>query len=108
MFRRNIRWMGVHVVTGSRYLGHLVGEPVLGKACMEEKLKGWMDSSEVLAGVARLNLQTIYAGLQKSLQQEWDFFQKTTPGIGEYFFPVKEALKNTSSWTFCRGNRLSS
>ena len=34
-----------------------------------------------------------YAGLQKSLQQEWPFAQCVTPGISEAFRLVEEALQ---------------
>ena len=40
---------------------------------MGEKVEGWQDSVATLAGVAHWHLQTAYAGLQKSLQQEWVF-----------------------------------
>ena len=32
--------------------------------------------------------QTSYTGLQKSLQQEWAFVQRVTPGIGPEFQPM--------------------
>ena len=47
----------------------------------------------VLAGVAHKHLQSAYAGLQKSLQQEWAFVQRVTPGVRESFGPVEEALR---------------
>ena len=47
---------------------------------------------EVLAGVARRHSQKVYAGIQKSLQQEWYLVQRVTPGIGEDFRPVEEAF----------------
>ena len=34
-----------------------------------------------------------HAGMQKSLQQEWDFVQHVIPGVGEEFHPAKEALQ---------------
>ena len=45
-----------------------------------------------MAGVARKHLQYAYAGLQKSLQQEWAFVQRVTPGIGAEFGPVEEEI----------------
>ena len=47
------------------------------------------------SGVARKHLQSAYAGLQKSLQQEWAFVQRVTPGIGDAFGPVEQALQET-------------
>ena len=49
----------------------------------------------ILAGFARKHPQSAYAGLQKSLQKEWAFVQRVTPGVGESFGPVEEALKET-------------
>ena len=42
-----------------------------------------------MAGVARKHPQSAYAGLQKSLQQEWAFVQRVTPGIEDEFIPVE-------------------
>ena len=47
----------------------------------------------VLTGVAHKHPQSAYTGLQKSLQQEWAFVQRVTPGVGETFGPVEEALR---------------
>ena len=47
---------------------------------------------KLLAGVAHKHPHSAYAGLQKSLQQEWSFVQRVTPGVGEAIGPVEEAL----------------
>ena len=47
----------------------------------------------VLAAVSHKHPQSAYVGLQKSLQQEWAFLQRVTPGVGEAFGPVEEALR---------------
>ena len=49
--------------------------------------------SKILSGVAHKHPQSPYAGLKKSLQQEWDFVQRVTPEVGDAFVPVEEALK---------------
>ena len=48
---------------------------------------------KLLAGVAHNHLQSDYSGLQKSLQQEWAFVQRVTPGVRDAFGPVEEAVK---------------
>ena len=53
-------------------------------------MEGWAESVRTLAGVARKHPQSAYKGLQKSLQQEWAFVQRVTPGIGDAFGPVEE------------------
>ena len=58
-------------------------------------MEGWADSVRILAGVANKHPQSAYAGLQKSLQQEWAFVQRVTPGIGDAFGPVEEEIETT-------------
>ena len=62
---------------------------------MAEKIKGWAESVKTLAGVAHKQPQSAYAVLQKSLQQEWEFVQRVTSGIGDSSGPVEEALQRT-------------
>ena len=62
---------------------------------MAEKIKGWTESVEILVGVSRKHPQSAYSGLQKSLQQEWAFMQRVTPGVGDAFIPVETALKDS-------------
>ena len=81
--------MGVWVVTGSLYLDGFIVDQESYKAWLTEKVEGWTHLSEVLAGVVRRYPQSDYAGLQNSLQQEWDFVQLVTPYIGELFYPVE-------------------
>ena len=50
---------------------------------------------ETLTGVSRKHPQSTYVGLQKSLQQEWEFVQRVTPGIGETFGLVEKTLRET-------------
>ena len=45
-----------------------------------------------LAGVSLNHPQSAYAGLQKSLQKEWAFVKRVTPGIGDAFVLVEKAL----------------
>ena len=62
---------------------------------VQTKVEGWAESVKTLAGVARKHPQSAYAGLQKSLQQEWEFIQRFTPDIGDTFGPVEEVLRDT-------------
>ena len=70
---------------------------------MAEKIKGWTESVEILSGVSQKHLQSAYSGLQKSLQQEWTFVQRVTPGIGNAFRLVETALKETFMPTLFEG-----
>ena len=62
---------------------------------MADKIKGSTESVEILSGVSQKHPQSAYAGLQKSLQQEWAFVQRVTPGVGNAFRPVEMAPKET-------------
>ena len=75
------RGMGIQVVAGSRYLGGYVGKRAAEVVWIQEKVEGWAESVQTLAGVACKQPQSAYAGLQKSLQQEWSFVQRVNLGI---------------------------
>ena len=47
-----------------------------------------------MARVAVCHRHTAYSGLQNSLQQDWHFMQRVTPGIGPSFQPVVEKLRD--------------
>ena len=55
-------------------------------------MEGWAEFVRTLARVACKHPQSTYVGLQKSLQQEWAFMQRVTPGIGDAFGPVEEEI----------------
>ena len=84
--------MGIQVVTRSQYLGGFVWERAAEVRWIHQNVEGWAESVRTLAGVACKHLQSTYAGLQKSLQQEWTFVQRVTPGIGDAFGPVEEEI----------------
>ena len=80
------------MVTGHRYLGGFLGDAAAEREWLEKKVQGWTELVAILAGVALKHPQCAYAGLQNSLQQEWAFVQRVTPGVGAAFGPVEEAL----------------
>ena len=90
----NFRGLGIRVVLGQRYLGGFIGDTEAEREWLREKLQGWTESVNVLVGVAHKHPQSAYAGLKKSLQQEWAFVQRVTPVVGEAFSPVEEALRD--------------
>ena len=61
---------------------------------MEEKLEGWKSLVAIIAVVVGKHPQTTYAGLQKSLQQEWDFVQHVTPYIGTSLHTMEDSLRD--------------
>ena len=89
--------MGRGALSGSRDQsgdGTLVpGGVEVERGWLKDKIQGWTESVRILSGVAQNNPQSTYAGLQKSLQQDWAFVQRVVPGGGDAFGPVEVALK---------------
>ena len=44
--------LGIRVVTGHRYVGGYIGDGEAERICLKEKVKGWTESVNILAGVA--------------------------------------------------------
>ena len=84
----HFRGLGIRVVTGHRYLGGYIRDKEVEGRWLVAKIKGWTESVDILAGVSQKHPQSSYAGLQKSLQQEWAFVQPVTPGVSDAFGPV--------------------
>jgi hypothetical protein len=61
------------VTSGCRYLGGFVGDSTLRDEWLEEKTSFWTAAIGELAATARLYPQSAYTGLQRSLQQEWQY-----------------------------------
>ena len=59
------------MVTGHRYLGGFLGDVSAEREGLGKKIDGWTESVAILAGVALKHLQSAYAGVKYSLQQEW-------------------------------------
>jgi hypothetical protein len=85
--------LGFTVVTGSRYLGGFIGEAPDQQAWIQEKTASWVSVIRELALVAEKYPQVAYAGLQKSLQQEWQFLQRVTKNLAEEFGAIEEAIQ---------------
>jgi hypothetical protein len=80
------------ITTGNRYLGGYIGEKESLVLWLREKVAYWTEAVKELASVAGPFPQSAYAGLQKSLQQEWQFVQRVIKGIGEEFTDVQKAI----------------
>ena len=67
------RGYGLQIIMVIMYLGVFVGMEASKSWLLNEKVDGWQDLVAIMAGVEVKHPQTAYAGLQKSLHQEWDF-----------------------------------
>ena len=87
--------LGFQVVPGSRYLGGFIGERSALVDWIQAKVAKWTHDIQSLAAAARAHPQAAYAGLQRSLQQEWQFVQRVVRDAGQFFDPVVQALHGT-------------
>ena len=88
------RGMGIKVIKGSCYIRVLFGYKG-GRGHMAGGEGTWVEKfGENLSGVTFKHPQSSYAGLQKSLQQEWVFVQRVTLDIRDAFGPVEQALRD--------------
>eukprot|EP00978_Attheya_sp_CCMP212_P021242 scaffold61838_cov69-Attheya_sp.AAC.5 len=74
--------MNFTIKSGNRYLGGFIGA----------RADEWTAGIKAIAKVAPQFPQTAYKGIQKSLQQEWQFGQRVIDGIGGKFSEVEAAL----------------
>ena len=56
-------------------------------------MEAWDHGIRLLAKIARRHPQLAYAGLGMSLQLEWQYLQRTVPGVGTMMGPIEEALR---------------
>jgi hypothetical protein len=69
------------VSTGERYLGGFIGESSAQDEWLDRKIQHWSQAVTSLAAAAVKFPQSAYSGLQRSLQQEWQFVQRVVRNI---------------------------
>jgi hypothetical protein len=89
------RFPAFRVKTGNRYLGGFIGENEVLNKWLGKKTKFWTEAVTDLTSVTQAFPQAAYSGLQNSLQQEWQFVQRVTKGIGPEFASVEQTLAET-------------
>ena len=85
--------LNFQVVTGSRYLGSFIGETMERDSWIANKVDDWVHSIKKLADAARAYPQSAYSALQRSVQQEWQYLQRTTPNIESCFDQLEKAIQ---------------
>ena len=80
---------------GQRYLGGFVGSATARDEWLAPQIQDWIFGIEKLALVARRFPQTAYAGLTKSLQNEWTYLQRVVPGADAAMAPLEDAITRT-------------
>ena len=85
--------LNLNFVSGSRYLGAYLGPQAELEAWVKPQVEVWAHGVKVLAKIPRRHPQLAYAGLGMSLQLEWQYLQRTVPGVGTLMGHIKEALR---------------
>jgi hypothetical protein len=80
------------VNTGNQYLGGFIGEEDALRSWLKEKTTLWTEAIHKISLATKNFPQSPYAGLQKSLQQEWQFVQRVVKDICGSFIGLEEAL----------------
>ena len=72
----------VKVTNGHQYLGGFVGDRDKEEAWIREQAATWGLAVKAVGEAGKYFPQSVYAGMQRSLQQEWTFVQRVVPEIG--------------------------
>jgi hypothetical protein len=77
---------------GYRYVGGFLGSDAAVSLWLPPQIQQWVSGVASLAKVTKRYPQTAYAGLTKSLQQEWQYLQRGVPNCRPAFEPVEEVI----------------
>ena len=78
----SVEALTLNFVSVSRYLGAYFGPQAELEAWVKPQVEAWAHKAKVLAKIARRHPQSAYAGLGMLLQSEWQYLQRTVPGVG--------------------------
>jgi len=84
--------LGVHVVTGHKFLGGFIGSLSARDDYVLSKVHRWAVHINVLADVALIQPQLAYAALVHSLRHEWTFLLHVFPHCGPLFGELESLL----------------
>ena len=87
------RGLSVNLHDGYRYVGGFIGGQQQETEWVKPKVAAWVEGVRILAGFAGRYPQTAYAGLVMSLQAEWQYLQRTVPGVEEHMGELEVVLR---------------
>ena len=96
--------LGVHVVTGHRYLGGFIGDLNQRNVFVQKKVNNWVNHVRVFGDIALSQPQLAYTAVTRSLQFEWTFLLRVlhdwciVSGFGIFI-----GVKFLASYFWCRG-----
>ena len=85
---------GVNVVMSHRLLGGVIGSRSGKLSFIEERVKKWSKQVETLSQIAESQPQAAFAAFTKSLQFQWNFVQRVTPGCESLYGDLEDVILN--------------
>ena len=61
---------------------------------VKPQVEAWAHGVRFLGKISRQHPQSAYSGLGVSLQLDWQYLQRTVPGVGTLMGPIEEALRD--------------
>ena len=80
--------INLNYVGGIQYLGVYLGPGGGLKAWVRPKVEAWAHRVLDRAKISKIYPQLAYTGLEMSLQLEWQYLQRTVPGVGTLMGPI--------------------
>ena len=93
----------LNFVSVSRYLWAYLGPQAELEAWVKPQVEAWAHGVGILAKISQRHPQSAYAGLVMSLQSEWQYLQRTLPGVGTLMGPIEEVLIEKLFPSLCDG-----
>ena len=97
---------GVQIVSGHRFLGGYVGDPVESMKFVRSKVETWVHCIECLAQAADSQPQAAHTALSHSLQFEWSYLSRVVPDCTFAFDPLRAAIRERF-WSSLLGDTAS-
>ena len=88
-----IEGLTLNFVSGSWYLGAYLGPWDQLEEWVKHQVEAWAHGFRVLGKIARRHSQSAYSGLGILLQLDWQYLQRTVPGVGTLMGPIEKALR---------------
>ena len=85
--------LSLNLVSGSRYLVAYLGPQAELEAWVKPQVEAWAYGVQVLAKISRRHPQSAYYGLGMSQKLEWQYLQRTVPGVGTLMGTIEETLR---------------
>ena len=87
----------LNLISVSIYLGAYLGPQEELAAWVKPQVEAWAYGVRVLDQIAQRHPQSAYDSLGISLQLEWQYLQRTIPGVGTLMGTIEEALQEKFS-----------